>query len=66
MSGQAGNIKKRSSALPAFYRSATSESVECIVFDNLIVDLFGMALVVFGLIGLVPTQRPSRRPIGDI
>jgi hypothetical protein len=30
------------------------------VFDNLIVDLLGMALVVFCLIGLLPSRRPAR------
>jgi hypothetical protein len=35
------------------------------VFDNLIVDILGMALVVLCLIGLVPSRRPSRRYIGD-
>jgi hypothetical protein len=35
------------------------------IFDNLIVDILGMALVVLCLIGLVPSRRPSRRYISD-
>jgi hypothetical protein len=36
-----------------------------VVFDNLIVDVFAMAMVLLCLVGLVPTRRPSRRYLGD-
>jgi hypothetical protein len=35
------------------------------VFDNLFVDILGMAIVVLCLMGLVPSRRPSRRTVSD-
>jgi hypothetical protein len=35
------------------------------VFDNLILDVLGLALVALCLIGLVPSRRPSGRAIRD-
>jgi hypothetical protein len=37
-----------------------------IVFDNLIVDIFGMVIIATCLIGLVPSRRPSRRYASDV
>jgi hypothetical protein len=36
-----------------------------IVFDNLFVDILGMAIVLLCLMGLMPSRRPSRRTVSD-
>jgi hypothetical protein len=36
------------------------------VFDNLIVDIFGMVMVAICLVGLVPSRRPSGRYASDV
>jgi len=38
----------------------------CVVFDNLIVDIFGMVMIGFCLMGLVPSRRSSRRYVSDV
>jgi hypothetical protein len=51
--------------LPRILAIRVHGSIVVFVFDNLIVDILGMALVMLCLIGLLPSRRPSRRYISD-
>jgi hypothetical protein len=59
-----GETLRNHQSLPRHFIDQVSGSA--IVFDNLIFDLLGMALVALCLAGLLaPSRRPPRRAISD-